>query len=211
MPVALKQPKNWPHDVIYLTTPTFSKSIRPGELRAASSLTSDLPLLKVPDQPCPSVHVHSIVGSTHPANGQSGLFADRNLRPDTFICFYLGFVHSQSEANDASNYDLSLDRELGIGVEATKMGNEARFINDYRGVQDSPNAEFRDCLAEIGGEVVERRIGVFVLSPGKKGGKRAKGINKGEEIVVSYGKGFWSHRRTDKGGAAPAKVCSFEP
>ena len=78
------------------------------------------------------------------------------------------------------------------------MGNEARFINDYRGVrEDGPNAEFRDCWVEIGKSMLERRIGVFVLSSGKKG-KREKGIGKGEEIVVSYGKGFWQHRRGEE-------------
>jgi len=37
-----------------------------------------------------------------------------------------------------------------------------------------------------------------VLSAGKRG-KRSKGIAKGEEIVVSYGKGFWHHRREEMG------------
>jgi hypothetical protein len=133
----------------------------------------------------------------HPAHGQSGLFASKNLTPDTFICSYMGFVHGPAEMNSDSNYDLSLDRELQIGVDATNMGNEARFINDYRGIRpDGPNAEFRDCLVYVGG-LLELRIGIFVLSPGKKGGGRAKGISKGDEIVVSYGKGFWSHRRQE--------------
>ena len=100
----------------------------------------------------------------------------------------------------SSDYDLSLDRELQIGVDATSMGNEARFINDYRGIRDGANAEFRDCMADIGSGLLEKRIGVFVLSPGKKGGKRAKGIGKNEEIAVSYGKGFWSHRKVENEG-----------
>ena len=77
------------------------------------------------------------------------------------------------------------------------MGNEARFINDYRGVRDAgPNAEFRDCWVRVGRGVVEKRVGVYVMSPGLSG-KRAKGIAKGEEIVVSYGKGFWRARRRE--------------
>ena len=99
-----------------------------------------------------------------------------------------------SEIDSSSNYDLCLDRESGLSIDAAIMGNEARFINDYRGISDAgPNAEFRDCLVLTAPATCERRIGVFVLRAGKAG-KKAKGIAKGEEILVSYGKGFWSNR-----------------
>jgi len=191
MPSATKVPKNWPEEIVFLQRPTYAKSIQSAQLQ--SSLNSlDLPVLKTLNPS--NVQIQSISEPSHPAHGQRGLFASRNLVPDSFICFYLGFVHGPQETDPSSNYDLSLDRELQIGVDATRMGNEARFINDYRGIRsEGPNAEFRDCLVDIGG-VFERRISAFVLSAGKKGGKRARGINKGEEIVVSYGKGFWSHR-----------------
>jgi hypothetical protein len=96
--------------------------------------------------------------------------------------------------DETSDYDLSLDRESGIGVDASKMGNEARFMNDYRGVAAGPNAEFRDVLVDVGFGIVEKRMGIFVLSTGKSG-KRAKGIERGEEILVNYGKGFWAERQ----------------
>lgn len=38
--------------------------------------------------------------------------------------------------------------------------------------------------------------GVFVVGAGNKG-KRGKGIRKGEEVLVSYGKGFWEDRRVE--------------
>lgn len=71
------------------------------------------------------------------------------------------------------------------------MGNEARFVNDYRGIRgEGPNAEFREVLFGSG----ERGMGVWVMGTGKKGGKGKAGIKKGEEIVVSYGRGFWKAR-----------------
>jgi hypothetical protein len=88
-----------------------------------------------------------------------------------------------------------LDRDLGIGVDASIMGNEARFINDFRGVSAAPNAEFRDIMVNTSNNRAEKRVGVFVLSAGKSG-KRAKGINRGQEILVSYGKGFWAQRQS---------------
>jgi hypothetical protein len=194
MPRAPPKPKNWPENIKFLTKPVYGKSVQPSQLQVADRETS-LPVCQTPESS--PVQIQAISDNSHPACGQSGLFAAYNLKPDTFICFYLGFVHGPEETDAESNYDLSLDRETQVGVDAASMGNEARFINDYRGIQSGPNAEFRDCLAQTSG-TSERRIGVFVLSAGKKGGKRAKGIAKGEEVVVSYGKGFWSHRESEE-------------
>lgn len=80
-----------------------------------------------------------------------------------------------------------------MGIDADKMGSEARFINDYRGVGERANAEFKEVWDE---RMKERGIGVFVL-PERKDGKGRGGIRKGEEILVSYGKGFWGARRED--------------
>ena len=93
----------------------------------------------------------------------------------------------------SSSYDLSLDREADLAIDATHMGNEARFVNDYRGVpgreDKGPNSEFRDCWVKVNG-TWERRVGVYVLPVGRAG-KRKDGVGKGEEVLVSYGKGFW--------------------
>lgn len=137
-----------------------------------------------------------ISSESHPANGQHGLFASQSLLPDSFILPYLGFVHDDNETDEQSDYDLSLDRERGVSVDASKMGNEARFINDYRGVGSSPNAEFREVWMDVGNGKAEKRMAVYVLGAGKSG-KRAKGIPKGEEILISYGKGFWSERQSE--------------
>lgn len=115
---------------------------------------------------------------------------------------YIGNVHGgRSEDLDAapeSDYDLWLDRDAGVAVDAAKSGNEARFINDYRGVAERPNAEFREVWSEKFGQ---RCMAVFVLPEraGKAGRAAGKGgIAKGQEILVSYGKGFWSHRFADQ-------------
>lgn len=177
-------PQGWPSDIIYLSKLQYSRSVK-------AIAVNDLPSFQVSDQPSRLVKITRITQSSHPANGEYGLFAAANLPPNNFILFYLGYVHSAAETDPTSNYDLSLDRELEIGIDANKMGNEARFINDYRGIQPAANAEFRDVM--VNGQ---KWIGVFVLSAGSNPkAKRAKGISKGEEILVSYGKGFWTHRK----------------
>lgn len=97
-----------------------------------------------------------------------------------------------------SDYDLWLDRDADVAVDASRMGNEARFVNDYRGVpgKERANAEFRVAWDE---RRAERVMGVFVMGVGKKG-KGKGGIAKGEEVLVSYGRGFWGERKSGGGG-----------
>ena len=197
--------------------------------------------------PSPHIRINPISDPSHPANNQQGLFATRLLPPSTFITFYLGHVHpspppppppqpnttpqdgaedhdqdssaADQAAADDDSYTLSLLRfPRPISITALSAGNEARFVNDYRGIPRppntpaGPNAEFRDVWIRIpaaksalrarrgsgasSGEAVwERRVGVFVLAAGRAGKKeRARGIRRGEEILVSYGKGFWGLR-----------------
>jgi hypothetical protein len=80
------------------------------------------------------------------------------------------------------------------------MGNEARFVNDYRGVPGregkKANAEFRVVWDARTGE---KCMAVFVLPAGKKAVGRARvvAIARGEEVLVSYGRGFWQGRREE--------------
>lgn len=96
--------------------------------------------------------------------------------------------------------DLAYDRESGLSIDSAICGNEARFINDYRGIAERSNVEFRDCFVQVKSEKRadgvkwERRVGIFVLSLGKAG--KRTGIKAGDEILVNYGKGFWEGRKT---------------
>lgn len=186
---------------MYLRAPSYSKKLTKEKLDtlllSKVKLSSD-ELVLTTRGPYANVKVTPILNTSHPAHGQHGLFATHHLPPDSFILPYLGFVHDQTDLDATSDYDLSLDRELEIGVDASKMGNEARYMNDYRGVATGPNAEFRDVLVDVGFGIVEKRMGVFVLSAGKSG-KRAKGIGKHGEILISYGKGFWTERQSAPG------------
>lgn len=121
---------------------------------------------------------------------------------------YYGVVHSSvpphSAAHEKSDYDLWLDRDGALAVDAERAGNEARFVNDFRGVAARPNCEFRECWDLRRGE---KCMAVFVLPAGKNAGKKAAaGVAKGEEILVSYGKGFWSKRRDELEGEGDGVV-----
>jgi hypothetical protein len=190
-----KLPKSWPKDVVYLMRSVYSKAVEPGLMRLPRP--EDAVSISNTTGPYPTVRITAVTDGSHPACGQSGLFASQRLPPDSFILFYLGYVHDHNDTDPKSNYDLSLDREFGVGVDASRMGTEARFINDYRGVAEQPNAEFRDVWVDVGNGHLEKRMAVYVLPAGKSG-KRVKGIAKGEEILVSYGKGFWARRNAEQ-------------
>ena len=200
-------PCNWPREIPYLTDQTYSDAVT-ADLRAdLSRITSEsASYAKIsPDAlkaPCPWVEIKTITDDKHPASGQRGLFATQHLEPDSLVCLYLGHVHTNalSDTDPHSDYDLALDRDNGLSVDAAWSGNEARFANDYRSIAERANAEFRDCLIQVKSEKRadgvkwERRVGIFVISAGKAG-KRKAGIKAGEEILVSYGKGFWEGRQ----------------
>lgn len=202
-------PQNWPSEIQYIISPMYTAAVSPELQRKFNKPTQSTawwPKISSSPTPYNNVVIQPITNITHPARGQHGLFATQPLAPNTFILPYLGRIHTNdaSDTDETSDYDLSLDRDLGLSIDATSAGNEARFINDYRGVAEAPNAEFRDCwvqipaVAEGGRATWERRMGVFVLGAGKAvDRKRRRGIAKGEEVVVNYGRGFWKERKAE--------------
>lgn len=173
-------PKHWPSNITYLCVPSYSSSL-------SSDVLNQIRGTRPSPKSAPSSHVliRRIALDTHPAFGQYGLFATRVIAANTHICDYLGEIHCEDRVD--SDYDLCLIRlsdGTAVGIDASKMGNEGRFINDYRGVKDKPNAVFKDIRTSIG----ELRMSIW-SGPNK--------IRKGEEILVSYGKSWWKARQSE--------------
>ncbi|KAJ8116632.1 hypothetical protein ONZ43_g4398 [Nemania bipapillata] len=209
-------PKNWPSSVPYLSQPSFAPHLTKIQRESLRARPPDI-VATIPSNfargPCSLVKIIPIRDVSHPANGQAGLFAARHLEPGTLILPYYGLVHSSlpphSLVHDKSDYDLWLNRESGVAVDAEKAGNEARFVNDYRGVHERPNAEFKQCWDMRSGQ---QCMAVFVLPAGKNGPAKAggHGIAKGAEILVSYGKGFWSKRREEQEAGVSQDARAYE-
>ncbi|UNI22692.1 hypothetical protein JDV02_008556 [Purpureocillium takamizusanense] len=215
----MSKPKNWPDSIRYLKAPLHAKELTAAQLAFLKSNPDELAVIPASATltPSPNVKIQTIREPSHPANGQQGLYAAQNLKPGSFILAYLGRVHPGSSSSAESDYDLWLSRGEeageeeedgagggggggggGLAVDAAFEGNEGRFVNDYRGVGERANAVFGTAFCERWGEVC---MGVWVV-----GGKNAagRGIKKGEEILVSYGKGFWEER-LKKGGQENAE------
>ncbi|KAF9243869.1 SET domain protein [Melanogaster broomeanus] len=171
-----------------------SVSLLPASLYAhILTMTNDATGTHPPPQKSPDpsfrsvliVRIKSISDPAHPARGQYGLFALKTIKPRTHIIDYIGEVHCQERLT--SDYDLSLCRSqdgINVGIDASAMGNEARFVNDYRGIQGKPNAEFVEYRTAAG----ELRMSIW---------STGDSIKKGNEILVSYGKSWWRSRVGD--------------
>ncbi|SCZ95302.1 BZ3500_MvSof-1268-A1-R1_Chr11-2g03418 [Microbotryum saponariae] len=190
----------------------IKKTGTPGQGKSSNQHPSHFPtIVQYLTAPLPSRHLpaaHPLIDATHPAKGQFGLFANAKIPPRTWIRDYLGVVHPEQDVDSTSDYDLCLARipifedpssetiafspvrYETIGIDATKAGNEARFINDYRGVLKRPNAVFesREWKSADGTTVQGVRMSVW---------SGPKGVEKGSEICVSYGKGFWDGRKSE--------------
>lgn len=136
--------------------------------------------------------------STHPCYRSSGegmgLFALKTLKPKAYLFDYLGCYvqddlldgHATEEVKDVeavrmeeSDYVLHLYSDLNI--DAGKMGNEARFINDFRGVAPRPNVYFETYYDPTTDQL---RAGVFSMQ---------HPIAPGEELVTTYGvENYWA-------------------
>ena len=63
-----------------------------------------------------------------------------------------------------------------FGIDASKFGNEMRFINDYRNIADEENAYF----------VIDRERGEYQTRI-----VASRYIEPGEEILTDYGEEYW--------------------
>lgn len=166
------RPLNWPTSIMFITSPRYHSSVRPS---TRTRLTNGA---LTPSRTANVVRIKLITDSGHPTCGQYGLFALKKIPPRSHIIDYIGEVHCEERPD--SDYDLSLYRSqdgVNVGVDASRMGNESRFINDYRGIQGKPNAEFVEYRTESG----ELRMSIW---------SKVEGIKKGDEILVSYGKSW---------------------
>ncbi|PHH80608.1 hypothetical protein CDD82_1650 [Ophiocordyceps australis] len=200
----MSKPKNWPGSVKYLTAPLHDGGLSREQIAAVGKQQEWMPVVPRGWSESAAVRIRKIDDAGHPARGQKGLFATRRLDAASFVVAYLGRVHGAANAQawDTSDYDLWLDKGAGVAVDGAREGNEARFINDYRGVAARANAVFGEAWCEQWKQVC---VGVWVAQGGA-------GIEKGQEIVVSYGKGFWEARRSKpedevhRGGATDGQV-----
>lgn len=146
----------------YISTNTWPRSRRGRDLKKRAAR----PYVR-------SVEIQRLEGP-HPLAGQQGLFAARPFEQFDIVGEYCGEVY---EADDGSEYATYLEdvrdvlRKYALGVDATKEGNECRFINHYTGIGESPNVVMKIAY-------VEELPRVMIVC--------TRDIAKGEEFLLKY-------------------------
>ncbi|KDR84821.1 hypothetical protein GALMADRAFT_233228 [Galerina marginata CBS 339.88] len=185
---AHRLPIHWPRHLQYLTSSHYHSSVPPAIVTQilGSSSQANKDLLSNSNRR-PKVVIQAISSDSHPAKGQFGLFAAQKIPPNSHIVNYIGEIHVDDRPD--SDYDLCLLRLPdgdSVGIDASTMGNEARFVNDYRGISNKANAAFVNDRTASG----ELKMSIW-SSNGE--------IEKGQEILVSYGKSWWRSRSVEHG------------
>lgn len=148
------KPSNWPIDVDYNNLQSFF-----GIKNMKKDCNTDVRIKKIEDK-------NSIV------YGQYGLFAAKNFQKFDVLGQYTGEVVSFSEGG---KYVAYCDK---CNIDANKIGNEFRYINDYQNIAEEPNTTLRITYIDKKPRVL------FVVT---------KDIKEDEEILTYYGKDYWKY------------------
>ncbi|KAL6058896.1 hypothetical protein QOT17_014565 [Balamuthia mandrillaris] len=92
------------------------------------------------------LQIRKIADKQHPCNGQHGCFALLPYREGEVVCIYAGAVVNMDVDEYESYYNVDYSTQSApeltsrMRMDASWIGNEARYINDYRGVPSSSSA-----------------------------------------------------------------------
>jgi nuclear pore complex protein Nup98-Nup96 len=108
----MRSPTGWPATVPFIRRPVYADAGLEG---VAMPVRGTAQVAVYPPSPCPAVEIRRITLSSHPAVGQCGLFAARDLEPGTLVLCYHGRVMRRDDpASDSSDYVLGFGRERAI-------------------------------------------------------------------------------------------------
>jgi len=167
------EPAGWPRDVQFSSALIF-----PGSKDLSKNHTIQKQMDGVKILKCPA---------DHKCKGELGLFARRAFEPDQVLGHYAGKVlleqdfPSQSSDDELTKYVFDFVEEEGCFIDAKTVGNEARFVNDYRGIASTPNAEFVESSLPSTGQKV-----IYLVV--------TQHMQAGVEILVDYGEKYWKGR-----------------
>jgi len=160
--------EGWPGEISYTHTPDMSE-VTPADKRL---LRQDY---------VPGVSIRTVTDTAHPACGQNGLYATITFGVGDVLGEYTGKVmpgHWGGEYvtrlwNTGANSDY-----YRPGVDAQKMGNELRMINDYRSVPGATGPNCKFSRAAIRGFRAALIVAILPIAPN-------------EEFLLDYGEVYW--------------------
>ena len=150
----VRKPSNWPDNVEY------------------NNIQSFLGFKDIKKDCITSVKIKKIDDPESVIDGQYGLFANQDFSKYDVIGQYTGKMVSLSSGG---KYVAGCDK---CCIDADFIGNELRFINDYKNIADEPNTTIRISYIDKKPRVL------FVVT---------KDIKEGEQILTKYGDSYWKY------------------
>jgi hypothetical protein len=186
----------WPTNVIFSNEYKWDDRI-PHEIKElyCPSLQSQPRRQQRSNRRSNKVYIQKIHNPAHPAYGQYGLYcAIDHAKPGTWLLDYIGHVTLGDHQNNTSDYICDFGTQCELSCDALLLGNESRYINDFRNTGHYPNVEFnlrRDANGDLRQGVYVRQVKDMVR---RGGGVTFDGIHRDEELLISYGKNYWRSR-----------------
>ena len=182
-----KQQAQWPANVTFSNNYEWDETSVPSDIKEKYSKK----IRQRSNQFSKNVYFKRITNKDHPAYGEFGLFcALPRAAPGQWLLDYVGRVTLGEHQNKQSDYVSDFGEHSELACDANTVGNEARFLNDFRNTGKHPNVEFnfrRDANGEF-------RQGVYVKLAKDSKDQGFDGIKQDEELLVSYGKSYWRSR-----------------
>lgn len=145
-------PKNWPAEIDYCNVQSY------------------IGFKKLKKDFIPGVKIEKINDPTSVVFNQYGLFATEDFQKFDILGQYTGNIVNSS---NGGIYVASLDK---CNIDAQKIGNELRFINDFRNISNSENVVIRTSYIDKKPRVI------FIVT---------KDIKKGDQLLTDYGDDYW--------------------
>lgn len=152
----MSYPKNWPTEIEYINFMHYKKGV------------VKKPFIR-------NVKIKLIDDINHILNGEYGLFAENKIEKFDVLGEYTGVITSNGGRYVAGFK--GLEKTNNYGVDAQKAGNELRFINDYRNINDKPNTILKNTF-------IDRRPKILVVA--------LDNIEPDQEILLDYGEGYYN-------------------
>jgi len=111
----------------------------------------------------------------HPLAGELGLFAAKTFDEFDILGEYCGEVYEGDGGSEYATYLEDWRERYALGVDATREGNECRFINHFKGIADEANVVMKIAY-------VEELPRVMVVC--------MRDIEVGEEFLLNYSDDF---------------------
>jgi len=111
----------------------------------------------------------------HPLSGQLGLVAAQKFEIFDVVGEYTGEVFEGEGGSEYATYLEDRNKKYALGVDATREGNECRFINHFTNIAEEPNVVMKITY-------VEELPRVMVVCK--------KDIEIGEEMLFKYSDEF---------------------